>query len=91
MKKKTKKQVALESFERAQKFFNEEHMGHEIRYYSDGHVNNTGKLVRTTTKEDADYYAPIILLWLEGSPFQIKVYEEQFRECVTCKVESATK
>jgi hypothetical protein len=81
----TKKHLALEAFKRAYNSFNNEHMGHEIQYYGDGHSNNFGKLLRVTTKEDSDYYAPIIILWLEGLSFSIKVYEEQYRECKTCK------
>lgn len=82
--KTPKKKERMESYERAMCSF-KSHIGHEIRYYSNGHSENTGELLRITTKEDLDYYTPIIILWLKDTPFQVKVYEDQFRECVTCK------
>jgi len=55
----------------------ESHIGHKIQYFSDGHKGNYGVMQKTTIGNITGF----IEIWLEGSPFPEKIFQDQIINC----------
>jgi hypothetical protein len=59
------------------------HLGHRVRYYTDGHSENFGTILRMNIRWDINGLE-IRLEEREGA-FPIRIFSDQLRACVTCE------